>query len=202
MRELLAVEVGRAGRLELREVELLARALLGGVRGGLLGGGRGEVQVAGFVEGEPAAFPELGMDWLVFFLGGGGFVRRGTYEGVGELDVEVADLDGGGSVAVEVCGRGRGRGGRWGCGDAAGARGAGFGGVCAGDGDGACADERASLRGAAAEVAHAFEEAAGAAAAVLFGRGDRCRAGLELVGRSGSWVGGPGAAEGFAAKGV
>lgn len=60
VRELLAVEVGRAGRLELREVELLARALLGGVRGGLLRGGRGEVQVAGFVEGEPAAFPELG----------------------------------------------------------------------------------------------------------------------------------------------
>lgn len=67
MCELLAVEVGRAGRLELREVELLARALLGGVRGGLLRGGRGEVQVAGFVEGEPAAFPELGKDWLGFF---------------------------------------------------------------------------------------------------------------------------------------
>lgn len=37
---------------------------------------------------------------------------KGTYEGIGELDVEVADLDGGGSVAVEVCERGRGRGGR------------------------------------------------------------------------------------------
>jgi hypothetical protein len=57
VRQFLALEVGRVGGFEVGEVEFLAGA--GGVVLGLLGGGRGEVQVAGVVEGEPAAFPEL-----------------------------------------------------------------------------------------------------------------------------------------------
>jgi hypothetical protein len=40
-------------------VEFLAGAGVGVVVVGLLGSGRGEVQVACVVEGEPAAFPEL-----------------------------------------------------------------------------------------------------------------------------------------------
>lgn len=55
--EFLPVEVGRVGGFEVGEVEFLAWAALGEV--GLLGGGRGEMEVAGFVEGDPAAFPEL-----------------------------------------------------------------------------------------------------------------------------------------------
>jgi hypothetical protein len=55
--QFLALEVGRIGRFEVGEVEFLAGA--GGVVLGLLGGWWGEVQVAGVVEGEPAAFPEL-----------------------------------------------------------------------------------------------------------------------------------------------
>lgn len=58
MRQFLAFEVGRVRGFEVREVEFLAGA---GVVLGLLGGGWGEVEVAGVVEREPAAFPELGM---------------------------------------------------------------------------------------------------------------------------------------------
>jgi hypothetical protein len=57
MRQFLALEVRRVRRFEVGEVEFLAWA--GRVVLGLLGSWRGEVQVAGVVEGEPAAFPEL-----------------------------------------------------------------------------------------------------------------------------------------------
>jgi hypothetical protein len=57
MRQFLALEVRRVRRFEVGEVEFLAGA--GRVVLGLLGSWRGEVQVAGVVEGEPAAFPEL-----------------------------------------------------------------------------------------------------------------------------------------------
>ena len=59
MGQFLALEVGRIGRFEVGEVEFLAGAGVGVVVVGLLGSGRGEVQVACVVEGEPAAFPEL-----------------------------------------------------------------------------------------------------------------------------------------------
>ena len=65
MGQFLALEVGRIGRFEVGEVELLAGA---GLRlAGLLRGWRGEVQVTRFVKGEPTAFPELsvgGQYWL------------------------------------------------------------------------------------------------------------------------------------------
>jgi hypothetical protein len=57
VRQFLALEVGRVRGFEVGEVEFLSWA--GGVVLGLLGGWWGEVQVAGVVEGEPAAFPEL-----------------------------------------------------------------------------------------------------------------------------------------------
>jgi hypothetical protein len=57
VRQLLALEIGCVGRFEVGEVEFLSWAR--GVVLGLLGGWWGEVQVAGVVEGEPAAFPEL-----------------------------------------------------------------------------------------------------------------------------------------------
>lgn len=56
MGQFLLVEIRRVRRFEFGEVEFLPRAGLGVV---VLGGRRREVQVAGFVEGEPAAFPEL-----------------------------------------------------------------------------------------------------------------------------------------------
>lgn len=56
MWQFLALEVWGVGRFEVGEVEFLAGA---GVVLGLLGCGWGEVEVAGVVEGEPAAFPEL-----------------------------------------------------------------------------------------------------------------------------------------------
>lgn len=57
MRQFLSLEVRGVRRFEVGEVEFFARA--GVVVLGLLGGGWGEVEVAGVVEGEPAAFPEL-----------------------------------------------------------------------------------------------------------------------------------------------
>lgn len=58
MGQFLALEVWRVRGFEVGEVEFLPGA--GGVVLGLLGGWWGEVEVAGVVEGEPAAFPELG----------------------------------------------------------------------------------------------------------------------------------------------
>lgn len=56
----LLVQVWRVGSFEVGKVELLARARLRLTW--LLRGWWREVQVAGFVEGKPAAFPKLEID--------------------------------------------------------------------------------------------------------------------------------------------
>ena len=87
MGQFLLVEVGCMRCIELGEMELLARA---GLRVIVLRRWWREVQVAGFIEGEPAAFPEL-EGLLVMTLE---WVRTEgwAYQGVGELDIQVAYL--------------------------------------------------------------------------------------------------------------
>lgn len=65
VRQFLSVEVGGVGGFEVREVEFLARSALGEM--GLLGCRRREVDVTGFVERKPAAFPKLFEGWVVSF---------------------------------------------------------------------------------------------------------------------------------------
>jgi hypothetical protein len=102
--EFLLVEVGSVWGSEVGEVEFLAGA---GLRLALLlrGWWWGEVQVAGFVEREPAAFPELLVGSQYGLRRREGFRGWRTYQSVRELHVQIAHLDSGWCVSVKRIGR-------------------------------------------------------------------------------------------------
>jgi hypothetical protein len=100
VRQFLSVEVRGVRGFEVGEVEFLAGA--GGCLGLLVGRGcgRGEVEVAVFVEGQPAAFPELvrrGVSSCALFCL---VIWERTHQRVRELDIEIPYLHGWRSIAV------------------------------------------------------------------------------------------------------